>query len=237
MEFTLLAAAIIAVGAMMLALRFLRLPLAPGPNVQAVDVQAVDAQAVSESLYLAVGAGILGGRLWSIVAGGTNPLTHLGDVLIIRGGVATGAASLVALAAWAFSVRKNARMLSDLAAPAMLVGLAGWHLGCVVRDSCAGTATDLPWAITLPGSVVGRHPVELYAAALMLGAAYLLHRRPIGSGTVFGLALAAAAATRWATEPFRASLSGGPIVWYIAGTLAGMAVWLAATRLSQDPPP
>jgi len=56
-------------------------------------------------------------------------------------------------------------------AAAALAGLAGWHAGCVTSGSCLGTATDLPWGYALDGGTVDRHPVELYAALLLAGAA------------------------------------------------------------------
>ena len=185
-------------------------------------------------MFSSIGIGILGGRLAAMVGAGTNPLTHPADILLIRGGVSTAAATLAALGAWAFSVRKDLRRSSDLAAPAMIAGLAGWHAGCVFRNACAGTATDLPWAITLPGSAVGRHPVEVYTAAALIIAVVVLRRWPVGSGAVFGLGLGLAAAIRLTTEPFRASLGGGPIEWYVAGTIVGASIWLHSSQVSND---
>jgi prolipoprotein diacylglyceryltransferase len=112
-------------------------------------------------LVLSAGiAGLVIGRLASMIQGGTNPITHPGDILIIRGGVDTGMAAAAALVTAAVMSRKDLPRL-DSAAPAALAGLAGWHAGCLARSACAGTPTDLPWSIHAEGSAIGRHPVEI----------------------------------------------------------------------------
>ena len=116
----------------------------------------------------------------------------------------------------------------DSLAASSLGGLAGWHAGCVVRDSCLGTPSDLPWALAQGGSSVTRHPVEIYAAMLLaLAAAVIAVWRARGRprlGTPAGAALTAAAGVRLITEPLRPSLGSGPAWWYIAGMIAGLAI-------------
>jgi prolipoprotein diacylglyceryltransferase len=179
----------------------------------------------------AAGAGVLIGRLTAMILQGTSPITHPGDILTVRGGVHTGAAVIAAVAAYLWSARGQVSWLDATAAPAML-GIAGWHAGCVWRDACLGTASDLPWAWSQPGSLVTRHPVEIYAAVAIVGAAFLvtrLHRSPLLAS---GAALAGLSVTRLATQPLRLSVDGGPVGWYLAGVLVGALLPLVGSRLA-----
>jgi len=222
MEFTLLFAAALAVMAGGVALRW-----------EAARGNAVDCAANLWDVFLGAGvAGLFVGRLAAMVANGVNPVTSPGDILIVRGGVATGWATVAAIAAVVVLGRSEARLVADSLAVAALAALAGWHAGCLARDACLGTATDLPWAMTQEGSSVGRHPVELYAAALLVAAAILLarrRRRPLPVGVAAGFALLVAASVRLITEPLRPTLGAGPTPWYVAGTIVG-AGWIFLSR-------
>ncbi|MCB2223655.1 MAG: prolipoprotein diacylglyceryl transferase [Actinobacteria bacterium] len=175
-------------------------------------------------------AGLAVGRIAAMIGGGTNPFTHPGDLLILRGGVDTGFAAAGALAAAIVLSRVDVAGRLDAVAAAALAGLAGWHGGCVLRGACAGTPTSLPWGITEQGGPVARHPVEAYAAVLLAAGAVALvlwRRRGAPAGTAAGAALAWAAAVRLATEPMRVGLGAGPEWWYVVGLSAGAAsvVW------------
>ncbi|MCJ7725216.1 MAG: prolipoprotein diacylglyceryl transferase [Acidimicrobiia bacterium] len=175
-------------------------------------------------------AGLVVGRLVAMIRAGTNPLTHPGDILIIRGGVDTGAAAVAALAVAAFHARKDLLPTLDAAAPAALAGLAGWQAGCLARGSCLGTPTGLPWGMHLGGSDVGRHPVEVYAALLLaIGVIALIawKRRHPSAGMVTGIAVAWAGTARLVTEPMRVGIGAGPEWWYAAGIVAavGFTAW------------
>jgi prolipoprotein diacylglyceryltransferase len=83
------------------------------------------------------------------------------------------------------------------------------------------------------GSTVTRHPVGLYAAILFAVAAIALaawkaYGRP-HPGVPASIAVIAAAGIRLATEPFQPSLSGGPIWFYTAALVVGLAgaAWFA----------
>jgi len=175
--------------------------------------------------------GVLTGRIAAMIIGGTNPLSHPADILIIRGGVDTGFAAAGALAAFAVLSRRSPHAIGDALGPAALGALAGWHASCAFRGLCAGTPTDLPWAIHPTGSVVGRHPVEIYAALLLVAstAALILWKQhiPARRGVVGGAAVALAAGIRLLTEPLRPGIGSGPEWWYAAGVVAGLglAVW------------
>ncbi len=205
-----------------------------------------NAASCSRSLWdIALGAlvvGVFAGRLAAMVSDGVNPLTNPADIIVVRGGVATGPATAAALTTVAWLGRDALAAAMDGLAAAALAGLSGWHAGCVVRDSCLGSPSDLPWALAQEGSNVTRHPVELYAAlALAIGAIALGWWRATGRPTPWapaGAALATAAAVRLFTEPLRPALGPGPRWWYVAGVVAGVGLiaWSQAQRARRDQP-
>jgi len=161
---------------------------------------------------------------------GVNPLTNLGDILIVRGGVHTGAATAGAIATYLWSAKWKVSYL-DATAPAALLGLAGWHAGCLWRGACLGSESTLPWAWAQEGSLITRHPVELYAAIGLILAAWMVSRLPWSILTKAGAALASAAVVRLLTETIRPSLTGGPVGWYIAAIVIGLAAVFLGPRL------
>ncbi|MEA2000672.1 MAG: prolipoprotein diacylglyceryl transferase family protein [Actinomycetota bacterium] len=172
--------------------------------------------------------GVFAGRVAAMIGDGVNPITHPADLIIVRGGVATGPAAVAALATVMWIGRHELWGVLDGLAAAALAGLGGWHAGCVVRDACLGTPSDLPWALAQEGSTVTRHPVELYAALILFSGAALIalwrmRGRP-APGVPAGLALALAALTRLIAEPMRPTLGGGPTLWYWFGLVLGLAV-------------
>jgi prolipoprotein diacylglyceryltransferase len=223
MEFTLPAAALTAVAAMWLANRLLARRIT-------VD-RPTDALVASAAIGLAVG------RIAAMIGAGVNPLTHPGDILIVRGGVATGAAALGALVALSWIYRHSLPVALDQTAPAALAGLAGWHGGCIWRGTCLGTATDLPWAILSDGTEIGRHPVELYTAGGFILAAVAVTRWMTRPWVAAGAALAAAGVVRLSTEPLRLTIVGGPVGWYAAAILVGAGVAIAGHRRIRTRPP
>lgn len=177
--------------------------------------------------------GLLVGRLAAMVIQGINPVTNPADIIIVRGGVHTGAASLAALAFLAFSLRGNLSLLDSMAATALL-GLAGWHAGCLWRGACLGTASNLPWAVTAAGSGVNRHPVEIYAALALVAGAFLVSRLPRRLLLRSGTALALAGLIRLATEPLRLSVVDGPAVWYAAAIVVGGLAVVVGRSLQKE---
>lgn len=190
-----------------------------------------------------VATGLLGGialgRIWAMVAAGTNPIAHPLDLLIVRGGVDTVGATIGALAAVAWATRSDLVPLLDALAPAATFGLAGWHAGCLARSACLGTPTTLPWGWPATGGGPDRHPVEIYAALLLVAAALAvlrLWRRHPGTGRATALALVTVALVRLVTEPLRPVLGNGLIVEYAVATAAAalLAVWVWRRRLKAD---
>lgn len=180
-----------------------------------------------------MGAGAIGllvGRITAMIAQGTNPLLHPGDILVVRGGVHTAGATIGAVVAYLWSVRGELRYL-DAITPAALLALAGWHGGCLWRGACLGTTSGLPWAFAEPGSVVSRHPVELYVALTLTLGAWAVARLSFRPLLRSGFGLAAAGIVRLLTEPLRLSLTGGPTGWYIAAITVGLIAALVGPRL------
>lgn len=188
--------------------------------------------ALGDALVAAAATGMLIGRLTSMILQGVNPLLSPADILVVRGGVHTGAASVAASVTLGWALRRALWRNLDAAAPTALPGLAGWHAGCLFRSACLGTVSNLPWAFPQPGSDISRHPVELYAARLfLLGAVTALwvgHRRR--AGVLTGMTMTVAALIRLGTQPFRPTITGGPVEWYAAGVLLGVAVAIFSWR-------
>ncbi len=208
MEFTLLWAALTGVGLMWVGTRLWTEGLPPKPT---------------DLLIGAATIGLIVGRLAAMLGQGINPVTHPLDIILVRGGVDTGFASLSAISMLLWTTRRRTSYM-DALAPAVLLGLAGWHAGCLWRSACLGTASGLPWTWTQPGSTVTRHPVEIYAAIGFAAAAYLVSRLSKRAFLRFGVALAAAGLIRLAMEPMLHSIMGAPVEWYLAAAVVGLAV-------------
>jgi prolipoprotein diacylglyceryltransferase len=179
--------------------------------------------------------GLLVGRLTAMISVGVNPITHPADIIVVRGGVSTVAATIGFSAILTWANRRPAGMV-DAMAPAIVLGVAGWHAGCVWRDACLGTASQLPWAWSQPGSAVTRHPVEIYAALGLVVAAIVVGRLGPRPWLRSGAALASVAGVRLVTEPLRPSLDGGPVAWYAAGLALGIALMVVGDRLPTADP-
>ena len=178
-------------------------------------------------------AGLFFGRIAAMIGQGVNPLTNPLDIIIVRGGVSTPVATLAALTALIWPARRDPGAVDSLA-PAALAGLAGWHAGCLWRDTCLGTASDLPWAWSTSTSDIARHPVELYAAILLIAGAYAVARSGWKPYLRSGLALTIAGASRLLTEPMRPSISGGPVAWYAVAVVGGIALALLGTHIHRS---
>lgn len=233
MEFSLLGAVVVAI-----------VPLYSVAKLEAkLGSSRIPSRNLTDLAVSAILAGVLVGRLSAMVLDGVNPITHPADILIIRGGVATVPATIAALATVAWYARDALWPVADsLAAPA-LAGLGGWHAGCVVRDSCLGTTTDLPWGLSQSGSTIGRHPVEIYAAGLLVGGAVavVLWRRSRGAipGVAAAVAFAWASISLAVTEPLRPSLGAALQYWYLLGAGLGISllVWTIRTSPALEPDP
>lgn len=222
MEFTLLWAALTAVGFGWIGLRTWsdRLP-----------------EHASDRLITATLLGLVAGRLTAMIVQGINPIANPGDFIIVRGGVDTGVAATVFIVSLLWGTRRSPGAV-DALAPAILLALSGWHAGCLWRGACLGTVSDLPWAWSQTGSAITRHPVEIYAAIALAVGAYLVSRLAWRPWLRAGGALALASGIRLITEPLRLSITGGPVGWYVAGIVVGGLAVVIGPRLGRkDPAP
>lgn len=179
----------------------------------------------ADRLIGAAVTGLLVGRITAMITQGVNPLSHLGDMIIVRGGVDTGAAAIGFLVFLLWSSRKDLVSI-DAIVPAVVLAMAGWHAGCLWRGACLGTPSELPWSWAQSGSGITRHPVEIYAAVALALAAVVIARLPWRPWLRFGAGLVAISAVRLLTEPLRPSLDGGPTGWYLTGWTLGVIVML-----------
>lgn len=228
MEFTLLGAAALGVGGFWLMLRW----EAKRGNAAGCALDLWDAGLTSGAV------GLLVGRLVAMAQVGINPISDPAQIILVRSGVSTAAASISALLMFGLLSRKSFLPSADAIGPSVLAGLAGWHLGALVTGSWLGTVSDLPWAQAAQGSDITRHPVELYTAALYVVGAFAIAtwkqkgRPPLGVPA--GLSLASAGGVMLVTEPVRVSLTGGPIWLYLGAVVAGFGatVWSILRRTS-----
>jgi phosphatidylglycerol:prolipoprotein diacylglycerol transferase len=83
-----------------------------------------------------------------------------------EGGLVVYGAFIGVMAAFVLYVRRYklpALALADLAAPALLIGLAFGRVGCLMNGCCYGGETNLPWAITFPRQNSPTTPSPPYA--------------------------------------------------------------------------
>ena len=201
------------VGGYWLIRRALRTPrLWPGAPVMS------DAQLESLLTWVIVGV-ILGGRVGYVLF--YQPQVYLDDPLqalrVWEGGMSFHGGFLGVVLAGVLFCRVNClSMLStgDMMAMVAPIGLLLGRLANFVNAELWGRATDLPWAVAFPGEaalcegiVCGRHPSQLYEAALeglVLGALVLWAVWRAGwlarPGRVMGLFIAGYGMARFAVE-------------------------------------
>lgn len=206
MEFTLLWAALTAVVAVWLGLRIWK---------ERVPDRATD-RLLAATLW-----GLVVGRLATMIGQGVNPIANPAEIIIVRGGVSTSAATATFILVLVWSTRRLPSAV-DAMSPAVVFGLAGWQAGCLWRGACLGTPADLPWAWALPNSTVTRHPVELYGAIGLALAAWAIASLPWRPWLKAGAALAGAAGIRLLTDPLRPSLGAEVDWWYVVGLAVGL---------------
>ncbi len=74
----------------------------------------------------------------------------------------------VVAACWLWGLRNHVRLLPvlDLAAAVSTVGLGLGRIANFINAELWGRPSDVPWAVIFPGDSIGRHPSQLYEAAL-----------------------------------------------------------------------
>jgi phosphatidylglycerol:prolipoprotein diacylglycerol transferase len=171
---------------------------------------------VEDLLFFGVLGVIVGGRLgYALFYKPEHYLHHPLEVLMVwKGGMSFHGGLLGVIVAMAvFGRFKNRPFLqvTDLIAPCVPTGLASGRIGNFINGELWGRAADpaLPWAMAFPqsGSMVARHPSQLYQFALeglllfVLLWWYAGRSRP--TGQVSGAFLLGYGAFRFLAEYFR----------------------------------
>ncbi len=135
-----------------------------------------------EDMFVWMFLGVVGGgRLGYVLL--YQPMKYLADPLstfkVWDGGMSFHGGFLGVVVACYFYGRKVGgtldRML-DLGAAATPVGLGLGRLANFINAELFGSYTDMPWGVIFPGDTAGRHPSQLYEAALEGGLIFILVR-------------------------------------------------------------
>jgi phosphatidylglycerol---prolipoprotein diacylglyceryl transferase len=125
-----------------------------------------------DDLFLWFLVGVIGGgRLGYVLL--YKPMFYLSHPLEIfktwDGGMSFHGGFLgVVFACWMWGWRNDVRLdrLLDLGAAVSPVGLGLGRIANFINAELWGRPSDMPWAVVFPGDSVGRHPSQLYEAAL-----------------------------------------------------------------------
>ena len=144
---------------------------------------------------------ILGGRIGYVLFYGLQywKADALYPIRVWDGGMSFHGGLLgVLFALWLFARRRGKHTLEvmDFTAPIVGLGIMAVRIGNFINGELWGKPTNLPWAFGVPtesGALVGRHPSQLYEAALeglaMFIVVWWFSSRPRPRGSVLGLAL------------------------------------------------
>jgi phosphatidylglycerol---prolipoprotein diacylglyceryl transferase len=207
---------------------------------------------VEDLLFFGVLGVVIGGRIGYVLFYKPGYYAeHLGEVLAVwKGGMAFHGGLLgviVAMALFAKLRRRHFLEVTDLIAPCVPTGLAAGRLGNFINGELWGRAADpsLPWAMVFPqsGSVMARHPSQLYQLALegllLFVLLWLYARRPRRLGQISGAFLIGYGLLRFIAEYFREpdgflgllALNMSMGQWLcVPMVLAGVLLWLWASR-------
>ncbi len=196
---------------------------------------------VEDLLFWGVLGVVLGGRI------GYALFYKLGDYLanpleilaVWRGGMSFHGGLIGVIVALALYARRRGRpfwQTMDLVAPCVPTGLAAGRIGNFINGELWGRAADpsLPWAMVFPqsGSLVARHPSQLYQVALegllLFVLLWWFARKPRPLGQVSAAFLVGYGAMRFVAEYFREPDS-------FLGLLAGgmsMGQWLSLPMIA-----
>lgn len=112
-------------------------------------------------------AGLIGARLWFVLAHWENYADNLGQVFSLsRSALSTTEGVLVAgLVGLIYLQRQRVPLgrFFDAASPGIAAALIIGHVGAFLGGVSLGRPTDLPWAVNV--AAAARHPVNLYHAA------------------------------------------------------------------------
>jgi len=152
------------------------------------------------------------------------------------------------LAVWLLAYRRGVsmRVLGDIAAPALAVGLAFGRIGCQLSgDGDYGVPTDLPWGMSYPDGVVPTtdrvHPTPIYEMVGCFAIFAHLWRRydhGDGAGHLLGRYLILSGVLRFAIEFVRRNpawiIGLTTAQWFSIGSLL-VGFWLIVTAVRERP--
>ena len=139
------------------------------------------------------------------------------------------------------------RVLGDIAAPALAVGLAFGRIGCQLSgDGDYGVPTDLPWGMSYPNGVIPTtervHPAPLYELAGCVAIFVYLWRAyspTLAAGWILGVYLVTSGVLRFAIEFIRRNpawlLGLTTAQWFSIGS-ALVGLWLVRTAVARRSP-
>jgi phosphatidylglycerol:prolipoprotein diacylglycerol transferase len=203
-------------------------------------------------LVWAMVGGVLGAKLWYVgeqVArdpGLASSLFEWGGPLFSRGGLTWYGGLLGgAAAAIAGGVRRGVRplALASASAASLAVGQGLGRIGCFLVGDDYGAVSDVPWAIAfpqgLPPTEAPVHPTQLYEAAWLFAAGWILWRRRASSPLAIAEYLVLAGLGRFWIELLRTNPPAlGPLTNAQLVALACMALgalaWLRARARMPD---
>jgi prolipoprotein diacylglyceryl transferase len=188
-----------------------------------------DVDDVLDIAVWAVPFGIVGGRLYHVVSSPRAYFGEGGDPLrafaIWQGGLGIwGAIALGGVGAWIACRRKGIPLpaFADAVAPGLLVAQAIGRLGNWFNNELYGSATDLPWALTIYEWSNGRAVLDADGAPVVLGTFHPTFLYELLWN------LAAAAFVIWADRRFRLG-RGRAFALYVASYCAGR-LWIELLR-------
>lgn len=154
-------------------------------------------------------AGIIGARLWFVLAHWDNYASNLTRVFTLsRSALAVGEGLIIAGVVVLIYLLRNRVPLGpffDAVAPGLALAIAIANIGTFMGGVALGAPANVPWAVEIAS--VARHPLQLYeaiASLLIFGVLYLLRSWRPWPGFHFWLFVALYGFTRLLLEVFRA---------------------------------
>jgi len=135
-------------------------------------VAGAERRDVTDQLLRVLIIGLVVGRVVHLVLEPAPLDATLGIAMLVRAGVETGAAVLVAVALVARDARAaGSSWLAGAAVTAALAGMAVWHGLCEVQGVCAGTPAA--WGVRFSGRAFPAVPTAYIEAALLAGLGWM----------------------------------------------------------------
>jgi phosphatidylglycerol:prolipoprotein diacylglycerol transferase len=191
-------------------------------------------------------AGILGARLWFVLAHWENYAADLSQALSLSRSALAGGEGLtiaaVVILVYALGQKLPLGQFFDALAPGLALAVIIISIGAFLGGEGLGKSATLPWAVVIGD--IARHPIQLYEAAAALLILLILYRsrawRP-WPGFHFWLLVILYGTARLLLEVFRArpTLVGDGFLMVQLLALAAIVVALAvmAHQFRRDPAP